>query len=63
MARKTINAPTDPTAEQIARLRKLAGKGGKRTPAEASEAIDILSARVDALEASLRLQVPPAPQP
>lgn len=56
MARKKITAPVDPAEQQNARLRALATKGSKRTSAEAAEAIDILTARVAALEARLNAE-------
>lgn len=53
MAREQITAPVDPSAQQATRLRDLATKGARRTPAEAAEAIDLLAARVTDLEARL----------
>lgn len=53
MARGKITAPADPAKVQAARLQALAAKGSKRTPADAAEAIDLLVARVAALEARL----------
>jgi hypothetical protein len=56
MARAKITAPANPAVAQAARLRVLAAKGAKRTPAEASEALDLLAARVAELEARLNIQ-------
>lgn len=56
MARAKITAPANPAVQQKADLKQLAGKGSKRTPAEAAKAIDLLAARVEALEARLNTQ-------
>lgn len=48
----TILAPPNPEPARAQRAAALTSKGPKRTPAEAAELIDLLTARVAALEAA-----------
>lgn len=45
-----VEAPANPAVTRAQRAADLKAKGSKRTPAEAAELIDVLTARVDDLE-------------
>lgn len=50
MPNAKVTAPASPDSVRAKRSEELRAKGTKRTPAETSELIDVLAARVDALE-------------